>query len=86
MPKLTRLTSRYMRQELLRVFRDKCLSSVARHIRGQPEDSTHWPSFRITFDVEQLRPGIEAMEALPSARLERRPVGPLREYQKELTI
>lgn len=90
MPKLTRLTSQYVRQELQRIFRDKYLPLVARHILAQRDDgggsTGRWESFRINFDVESLRATIEMMEALPRSRIERRPPNLLREYQRELTI
>jgi hypothetical protein len=87
MPRLTRLTSQYVRRELQRVFRDKYLPSVARHIVAQRADGGgRWEPFRIMFDIESMRPMIEAMEALPRARVERRSASPLREYSRELTI
>ena len=86
MPRLTRLTSQYVRRELQRVFRDKYLPSVARHIVAQRVDGSRWEPFRIVFDVESMRPMIEAMEALPRTRIERKPASPLRDYQRELTI
>jgi hypothetical protein len=87
MPRLTRLTSQYVRRELQRVFRDKYLPSVARHIVAQRADGGgRWEPFRIMLDIESMRPMIEAMEALPRARIERKPASPLREYQRELTI
>lgn len=86
MPKLTRLTSQYVRRELQRVFRDKYLSTLFRHITAQRFDGARWESFRINFDVECLRPSIETLEALPRARIERGPANLLREYQRELTI
>lgn len=90
MPKLTRLTSKYVRRELQRVFRDKYLSAVARHIVAQRADgggsTGKWEPFRIMFDIESMRAMIETMEALPRARVERKPASPLREYQRELTI
>lgn len=86
MPKLTRLTSQYVRRELQRVFRDKYLSTLFRHITAQRFDGGRWESFRINFDVESLRASIETLEALPRARIERGPANLLREYQRELTI
>lgn len=86
MPKLTRLTSQYVRRELQRVFRDKYLSTLFRHITAQRFDGGRWESFRINFDVECLRASIETLEALPRARIERGPANLLREYQRELTI
>jgi hypothetical protein len=86
MPKLTRLTSQYVRRELQRVFRDKYLSTLIRHITAQQSDGARWESFRINFDVESMRMMVEAMEALPRARIERGPANLLREYRKELTI
>jgi len=90
MPKLTRLTSLYVRRELQRVFRDNYLPLVARHIVAQRDDgggaNGRWQSLRINFDVESMRATIETMEALPPARIERRPANLLREYRKELTI
>jgi len=90
MPKLTRLTSRLLRKELLRVFRDRYLPNVARHIVAQKDDgggaTGRWESLRINFDVESLRPLVESLEALPKVRIVRRPVNLLREYQKELTV
>ena len=87
MPRLTRLTSQYVRRELQRIFRDKYLSAVARHIVAQRADGGgRWEPFRIMFDVESMRPMIEAMEALPRARIERKPASLLRDYQRELTI
>jgi len=89
-PKLTRLTSQYVRRELQRVFRDKYLPLVARHILAQRDNgggsTGRWESLRINFDVEPLRATIEMMDALPRSRIERRPPNPLREYQRELTI
>ena len=87
MPKLTRLTSQYVHRELQRIFRDKYLSAVRRHIVAQRADGGgRWESFRIMFDVESLRPTIEMFEAMPRARIDRGPESPLRKYQKELTI
>ena len=87
MPKLTRLTSQYVHRELQRIFRDKYLSAVRRHIVAQRADGGgRWESFRIMFDVESMRAMIETFEALPRARLERKPASPLREYSRELTI
>ena len=90
MPKLTRLTSQYVRRELQRVFRDKYLSAVARHIVAQRADgggsTGKWEPYRIMFDVESMRAMIETLEALPRARVERKPASPLRDYHRELTI
>jgi hypothetical protein len=90
MPRLTRLTSQYVRRELQRIFRDKYLSAVARHIAAQRADgggaTGRWEPLRIMFDVESIRAMIETLEALPRVRVERRPASPLREYQRELTI
>ena len=87
MPKLTRLTSQYVRRELQRVFREKYLPTVVRHITAQRADGgSRWEPVRIHFDVESVRPMLEALEALPRARIQRKPESPLRKYQKELTI
>ena len=86
MPKLTRLTSQYVRRELLGLFRRKYLPLLVRHICRQPTDGSTWPALAVPFDVESLRPMFEALEALPRARIQRKPESPLRKYQKELTI
>ena len=86
MPKLTRLTSQYVRRELLGLFRRKYLPLLVRHICRQPTDGSTWPALAVPFDVESVRPMFEALEALPRARIQRKPESPLRKYQKELTI
>ena len=90
MPKLTRLTSQYLRRELQRVFREKYLPLVARHIVAQRDEgggpSGRWQPYRMNFDVECLRAMIETMQALPGTRIERGPPNPLREYRQELAI
>lgn len=86
MPKLTRLTSQFVRRELQRIFRDKYLSTLFRHVTAQQPDCARWESFRLNFDVESMRMMVETLEALPRARIERGPANLLREYRKELTI
>ena len=86
MPKLTRLTSQYVRRELLGLFRRKYLPLLVRHICRQPTDGSTWPALAVPFDVESVRPMFEALEALPRARIQRKPASPLREYSRELTI
>jgi len=90
MPKLTRLTSQYLRRELQRVFREKYLPLVARHIVAQRDEgggpAGRWQPCRMNFDVECLRAMIETMEALPRTRIERGPPDLLREYRRELAI
>jgi hypothetical protein len=86
MPKLTRLTSQYVRRELLGLFRRKYLPLLVRHICRQPTDGSTWPALAVPFDVESMRAMIETLESLPRARVERKPASPLREYRRELTI
>jgi hypothetical protein len=86
MPKLTRLTSQYVRRELLSLLRRKYLPLLVRHIHRQPADASAWPALALPIDVEPLRSMVETLEALPRTRIERKPTGPLREYQRELTI
>lgn len=90
MPRFTRLTSQYVRRELQRLFRDKYLSAVARHIVAQWDygggPANRWEPCRLLFDVDCMRVMIETMDALPRARIERKPDSPLRDYQRELTI
>ncbi|MGI9177259.1 MAG: hypothetical protein ACR2IT_05320 [Pirellulales bacterium] len=83
MPKFTRLTSRYVRRELLRLLRRKYVPLLARHIYRQPADARTWSTLALPIDVEPLRTGIEAMAALPAAR--REPEGQLARYERELT-
>jgi hypothetical protein len=84
MPRFTRLTSRYVRRELLRLLRRKYLPILARHIHRQPADASTWPTLALAIDVEPLRTGIEAMAALPTARREAKPEGQLAEYERQL--
>ena len=84
MPRFTRLTSQYVRRELLRLLRRKYLSLLARLIYRQPADASTWPTLALAIDVEPLRTGIEAMAALPTARREAKPDGQLAEYERQL--
>ena len=83
MPKFTRLTSQYVRRELLRLLRRKYLPLLARHIYRQPADASTWPALALPIDVEPLRAGIEAMAAMPAARREPK-TGQLAEYERQL--
>lgn len=80
MPRFTRLTSQYVRRELLRLLRKKYLPLLARHIYRQPADARTWPTLALPIDVEPLRTGIEALAAMPAAR--REPKGC--EYERQL--
>lgn len=82
MPKFTRLTSQYVRRELLRLLRKKYLPLLTRHIYRQPADARTWPTLALPIDVEPLRTGIEAMAALPTARREPKSKGC--EYERQL--
>lgn len=83
MPKFTRLTSQYVRRELLSLLRRKYLPLLARHIYRQPADASTWPALALPIEVEPLRAGIEAMAALPAARREPK-AGQLAEYERQL--
>jgi hypothetical protein len=83
MPRFTRLTSQYVRRELLRLLRRKYLPLLARHIYRQPAAAPTWPALALPIDVEPLRAGIEAMAALPAARREPK-AGQLAEYERQL--
>lgn len=83
MPRFTRLTSQYVRRELLRLLRRKYLPLLARHIYRQPADASTWPALALPIDVEPLRAGIEALAALPAARREPK-AGQLAEYERQL--
>ena len=83
-PKFSRLTSQYVRRELLRLLRRKYLPILARHIYRQPADASTWPTLALAIDVEPLRTGVEAMAALPAARREAKPEGQLDEYERQL--
>ena len=83
MPKFTRLTSQYVRRELLRLLRRKYLPLLARHIYRQPADASTWPALALPIDVEPLRAGIEALDAMPAARREPK-AGQLSEYERQL--
>ena len=82
MPRFTRLTSQYVRRELLRLLRRKYLPLLARHIYRQPADALTWPALALPIEVEPLRAGIEALAAMPAAR--REPKGQLAEYERQL--
>ncbi len=82
-PKFSRLTSQYVRRELLRLLRRKYLPILARHIHRQPADASTWPTLALAIDVEPLRTGVEAMAALPAARREPK-AGQLAEYERQL--
>lgn len=81
-PKFSRLTSRYVRRELMRLLRTKYLPILARHVQYQPADSSAWTPFRAVIDLSSMRTGIEAMAALPTARREPQPKGC--EYERQL--
>ena len=83
MPRFTRLTSQYVRRELLRLLRRKYLPLLARHIYRQRADASTWPALALPIEVEPLRAGIEAMAALPAARREPK-AGQLAEYERQL--
>jgi hypothetical protein len=83
MPKFTRLTSQYVRRELLRLLRRKYLPLLARHIYRQPADASTWPALALPIDVEPLRAGIEALAAMPAARREPK-AGQLSENERQL--
>jgi hypothetical protein len=83
MPRFTRLTSQYVRRELLRLLRRKYLPLLARHIYRQPADASTWPALALPIDVEPLRAGIEALAAMPAARREPK-AGRLAEYERQL--
>jgi O6-methylguanine-DNA--protein-cysteine methyltransferase len=83
-PKFSRLTSRYVRRELLRLLRRKYLSLLARHVQRQPADASPWSTLAVSIDVSSLRTGIEAMAALPTARREPKPKGC--EYERQLKV
>ena len=55
MPKFTRLTSQYVRRELLRLLRRKYLPLLVRHIYRQPADASTWSALALPIDVEPLR-------------------------------
>ena len=80
--KFSRLTSRYVRRELLRLLRRKYLPLLARHIYRQPADALTWPALALPIEVEPLRAGIETMAALPTARREPKAKGC--EYERQL--
>jgi predicted metal-dependent hydrolase len=82
MPRFTRLTSQYVRRELLRLLRRKYLPLLARHIYRQRADASTWPALALPIEVEPLRAGIEALAAMPTAR--REPKGQLDEYERQL--
>ena len=84
MPRFTRLTSQYVRRELLRLLRRKYLPLLARHIYRQPADALTWPALALPIEVEPLRTGIEAMAALPTARREPKAKGC--EYERQLKV
>ena len=84
MPRFTRLTSQYVRRELLRLLRRKYLPLLARHIYRQPADALTWPALALPIEVEPLRAGIEAMAALPTARREPKAKGS--EYERQLKV
>jgi predicted metal-dependent hydrolase len=86
MPRFTRLTSQYVRRELLRLLRKKYLPLLARHIYRQRADASTWPALALPIDVEPLRAGIEAMAALPAARREPKAGGQLAEYERQLKV
>lgn len=83
MPRFTRLTSQYVRRELLRLLRRKYLPLLARHIYRQSADVSTWPALALPIDVEPLRAGIEALAAMPAARREPKD-GQLAEYERQL--
>ena len=83
-PKFSRLTSRYVRRELLRLLRRKYLPLLARHVQRQPADASTWSTLAVSIDVSSLRTGIEAMAALPTARREPKPKGC--EYERQLKV
>ena len=83
MPRFTRLTSQYVRRELLRLLRRKYLPLLARHIYRQPADASTWPALALPIEVEPLRAGIEALAAMPAARREPK-AGQLSEYERQL--
>ena len=83
MPRFTRLTSQYVRRELLRLLRRKYLPLLARHIYRQPADALTWPALALPIEVEPLRAGIEALAAMPAARREPK-AGRLAEYERQL--
>jgi hypothetical protein len=84
MPRFTRLTSQYVRRELLRLLRRKYLPLLARHIYRQPADALTWPTLALPIDVEPLRAGIEALAAMPTARREPKAKGC--EYERQLKV
>ena len=84
MPRFTRLTSQYVRRELLRLLRRKYLPLLARHIYRQPADALTWPALALPIEVEPLRAGIEALAAMPAARREPKAGGQLAEYERQL--
>ena len=86
MPRFTRLTSQYVRRELLRLLRRKYLPLLARHIYRQPADALTWPALALPIEVEPLRAGIEALAAMPAARREPKPEGQLAEYERQLKV
>lgn len=81
-PKFSRLTSRYVRRELMRLLRTKYLPLMARHVQYQPADASAWTPFKTVIDLSSLRTGIEAMAALPTARREPKSKGC--EYERQL--
>ena len=85
MPRFTRLTSQYIRRELLRLFRKKYLPLLTRHIYRQPADALTWPTLALPIDVEPLRAGIEALDAMPAARREPK-AGQHSEYERQLKV
>ena len=82
--KFSRLTSRYVRRELMRLLRTKYLPLLARHVQYQPTDSSAWAPFKTVIDVSYLRTAIETMAALPTARREPKPKGC--EYERQLKV
>lgn len=67
--KFSRLTSQYVRRELLRLLGRKYLPLMARHVQCQPAGPTAWAPFKATIDLSFLQTGIETMAALPTARV-----------------
>ena len=86
MPRFTRLTSQYVRRELLRLLRRKYLPLLARHIYRQPADASTWPALALPIEVEPLRAGIETLAAMPAARREPKAGGQLAEYERQLKV
>jgi hypothetical protein len=86
-PKFTVVTRRYVRRELLRLLREKYLPLLVRHVQWQPADGMEWQPFKTMIALGRLRPGVEALAAMPAAR--RDAIGPaerqLRDYERQLT-